>query len=696
MFSPALFLLIAALFPFAGFLVLAFIGKRLGAPLAGWVGTAFVIASFASTLVAMIQWYEGKPGQEPWGMGVFPMLRTTAWIPAGNAWGANPQGNSGFLDIGVYVDSLTIALFATVTLVAAIVHIFAIGFMRHEEHFARFFACLNLATFSMLGLAIAGTLLQLLIFWQIIGLCTALLIGYAFDKPPSFNAALRTYIVQLVGDCGLLVGVGILFCKVGNLSLPTLWTTLGDAAGGHAVTLAGGQVLSTTLLTLTGICLVFGAIARSAQFPLHVWISDAGGAPIPASALICTTTTAMAGIFLMGRLYPILTPDARLFIAIIGLVTLTMAALIALAQDDLPRMLVWTAVSQFGFMMLGIGVGSWIGGLFHLITAAFSLALLFLAAGSVIAAAGREQRLSRLGGLWRRLPVTAGAFAVAVLAITGAHFLSERYSQSILTDAAAFASYATRSGRAWGYWLFFALPTGIVCLTAFYLARCWMLLFAGKPRGPMLYEQAREMPILWGPILALAVPALIAGMAMNVRELLASSIVETRAFCNDLLAPVAPSLAAPPSTASARPGKFTAFDQTWPLARRQSADKVEEGPEASLPVSSPAADAHERGHRTAPWWVLAAWVIGILLGAAAYRPGFSRLDRILRRTPLRYANAWLSDGMYFDELYYWTLGRAVQGLSLVCYALDRHLISAMVDGLSRMMSRMRERMLLKK
>lgn len=687
--SPALLLIIAVLLPLLGFLVLLSIGKRLEAPLAGWVGTSFIVGSFACTLMAMVKWYEGIRGHDSWGLGDRPILRTIPWIPAGNGM---QQNHPGFLDLGVYVDSLTIAIFATVTLVAAIIHIFSIGFMRHEAHFSRLFAFLGLACFAMLGLVIGGTLLQLLIFWQLVGLASALLVGISLSQPRPLNAAIRTFVFHLVGDCGFLIGFGILYCKLGNATLPFLWMTLGDAASGHAVVLPGGGTFSTTLLTLTGICLFFGAIAKSAQFPLHTWIADAGAAPIPAGAMICTATTTLAGVYFLGRLFPILTPDARLFIAIIGLVTLTMAALIALAQDELPRMLVWTAVSQFGFMILAMGVGSWVGGLFHMMTAAFTLALLFLAAGSVAAAANREQRISQLGGLWRKLPVTAAAFAVGVLAITGAHMLSrylgQYHGQSIIAaDTAAFASYATHfGGRAWGYWIFFALPAGVVFLTGFYLTRCWFLVFLGEPRGAEFDKQARDLPALWGPLLALLVPTVIAGYAMNIPQLLRWCMVETQTLYTDL----------PPSTSPAQPTRFTAFQQAWPAIRATTADpEIAEPADGAIAAASPAAKAHESGAALAQVWVW-AWLAGIALGAGVYRNGSSRLDRLVRRPPLAWAHHWLCNGMYFDELYYWTFVRLLVGLAVVCHALDRFVLGAAVDGIARLVLRLRYRMASKK
>src|SRR5581483_4972627 len=372
-------------------------------------------------------------------------------------------------------------MFNMVTLVSALVHLFSVSYMREDSRFPRYFTYLGLFGFSMLALVLGGTALQLLMFWELVGLCSYLLIGFWFEKPAANNAAIKAFVVNRLGDVGFLVGLGILFYHLGNVTLPQLWITLGDAGAGHAIALPGGGTFTPSLLTLMGIGLFCGAIGKSAQFPLHVWLPDAMEGPTPVSALIHAATMVAAGVYLLARIFPILTPDAKLFIAIIGVTTLTMAALIAVAQSDIKRVLAFSTISQLGYMILAMGIGSWVGGLFHLITHSFFKALLFLGAGSVIHAAGHELEMPQFGGLARKLPVTAAAFGVAVLAIAGVGFgdvgFAGFYSKDmIVKHAGAFAALATRQEhRSALYWAFFILPTAVAYLTAFYMMRCWML-----------------------------------------------------------------------------------------------------------------------------------------------------------------------------------------------------------------------------
>src|SRR5690606_20468941 len=286
--------------------------------------------------------------------------------------------------------------------------------------------------------------------------CSYLLIGFWYEKKSASNAAIKAFVVNRVGDFGFLIGFGILFYHLGNVTLPNMWVLLGNAGTGQAITLPGGVVFSAGLLTIMGIGLFFGAIGKSAQFPLHVWLPDAMEGPTPMSALIHAATMVAAGVYLVGRIFPVLTPDAKLFIAIIGATTLTMAALIAIAQTDIKKVLAYSTLSQLGYMILAMGIGSWVGGLFHLITHAFFKALLFLGSGSVIHAAHHEQELPQYGGLIRKIPVTAITFLVGVLAIAGTPLLSAYFSKDlILAHAAASALLADHGGRSPMYWLLF-------------------------------------------------------------------------------------------------------------------------------------------------------------------------------------------------------------------------------------------------
>ena len=546
---PAALLLTAALLPLASFALLISIGRRIGNPLAGYVATALVGGSFVCSILAMISWYP-YTAAHAWGYGLTPIVLTAHWLPTGSGW----------LDVGIFVDSVTIALFATVTLVATLVHIFSIGYMRTDGRYPRFFALLGLFCFAMLGLLLGGTLLHILIFWEGVGACSYLLIGFWYEKPQAANAAIKAFVVNRIADIGLLVGIGILLWHVGNLTLPALWATLGHAGGGGPIALADHTTFSAGWLTVAGLGLFCGAIGKSAQFPLHIWLADAMEGPTPVSALIHAATMVAAGVYLLARAFPILTPDAKLAIAIVGAVTLTVGALIALAQTDIKRVLAFSTMSQLGYMVLAIGVGSYVGALFHLVTHAFFKALLFLGAGSVIRAARHEQELPQYGGLGRKIPVTAVTFAVGGLALAGVGFgrfgLGGYFSKDlILSQAGAFASLAVKDGHSRAYYLLFALPAAVAYLTPFYMTRCWTLAFWGRPRNLRLHAGAREHPVMWVPLIVLAILTLISGRLMNVQEMLNGAVLEDTNYCRQINAAFDGFATAWPATADPSPAE---------------------------------------------------------------------------------------------------------------------------------------------
>src|SRR3954463_11366275 len=268
---PATLLILATLLPLASFGVLVFVGRRMGTPLAGWFATAAIGGSFICSVLAMGYWYRGgqmvttgaaaaAAEQVTWGYNVRPIDVPMKWVPIGtssvpNSPGASGlgQSNPGWLDVGVYVDSLTITMFAMITLVATLVHVFSIGYMREDKRYPRFFTYLGLFCFSMLGLVLGGTVLQLFIFWELVGLCSYLLIGFWYEKKSASNAAIKAFVVNRVGDFGFLIGFGILFYHLGNVSLPQMWVALGDAGQGGAIHLPDGTVFGAGLLTIMGI-----------------------------------------------------------------------------------------------------------------------------------------------------------------------------------------------------------------------------------------------------------------------------------------------------------------------------------------------------------------------------------------------------------------------------------------------------------
>lgn len=660
--TPALLLLIATLLPLASFLLLTFVGRRMGFPLAGVVGTAAIAASFVCSTAATYSWSEGGNFKgKLWGMEKAPINLTYPWLPIGRPEASNglEQDTPGFLDLGIYVDSLTIVMFAMVTGVATLIHIFSIGYMREDPRFARFFTYLGLFCFSMLGLVLGGTLMQLFVFWELVGLCSYLLIGFWYEKKSASDAAIKAFITNRVGDFGFLIGLGFLVYFLGNVTLPDLWVLLSSAGQGGDVLRDGQVLIGSTMMTIIGVGLFCGAVGKSAQFPLHVWLPDAMEGPTPVSALIHAATMVAAGVYLVGRIFPILTPDAKLVIAIIGGITLTMAALIAVVQSDIKKVLAYSTLSQLGYMMLAIGIGSWVGGLFHLITHAFFKALLFLGSGSVIHAMHHHQELTDYGGLWRKLPWTAATFGIGVLAIAGTPFFAGYYSKDlILTHAAAFSHWGEHTSHL--YWIFFIVPTAVAYITAFYMMRCWMLTFWGKPRNKHAYDHAHETPILWLPLLALAFASILGGSFLKVRETMEFAQLEAQHAYGDL------------------------YKTAWLTPQQIEASAIIQEHEHAAPALLPAsAEAVAHGEHVMHTWVGWAWLIGIGTGFILYFNGYLIANLLMKIPPLRWVHTWLYRRMYIDELYDWVLVMGTRGVAVLCGLFDKHFIDGIVNGVAR-------------
>jgi proton-translocating NADH-quinone oxidoreductase chain L len=589
-----------------------------------------------------------------------PIQLTYHWIPV-----ANEGGKPHFLDVGIYVDSLTIAMFGMITFIATLVHLFSVGYMSEDKRYPRFFTYLGLFCFSMLGLVIGGTTLHLFVFWELVGLCSYLLIGFWYEKKSASNAAIKAFVVNRIGDFGFLIGFGILFYHLGNVTLPDMWSALGAAGAGKDVILSGGGVFTAGLLTVMGIGLFFGAVGKSAQFPLHVWLPDAMEGPTPVSALIHAATMVAAGVYLVGRIFPILTPDAKLFIAIIGCTTLTMAALIAIAQSDIKKVLAYSTLSQLGYMILAMGIGSWVGALFHLITHAFFKALLFLGSGSVIHAAHHEQELPQYGGLIRKIPVTGVTFLIAVFAIAGFGVagwgFSGFYSKDlILANAASFGFLAEHEGRSKYLWILFYLPVAIAYVTPFYMMRCWTLTFWGKPRNQHLYDHAHESPIMWVPLVALAVASIVGGKYLGVREMIEAAQTETSKLV-----------------------KLDAFQFAWP---GEKATPEVEGAEDAVVTAPPAgehvsaiAEIMEHGEHTMHSAIGFAWLIGMGAGFLVYMNGYGVANALMKVPPVRWIHTWLYRKMYFDEFYYAVFLGITMALARLSAWFDKYIVDGLVN-----------------
>ena len=410
--------------------------------------------------------------------------------------------------LGWLLDPLTAFMAVMVTFVGSLIFLFSLGYMKEDRNFTRFFCFLSLFAAAMLGLLVANSLLLLFVCWELVGLASYLLIGFWFHKPAAAAAAKKAFITTRIGDLGLLLGLlwlyhvrGTLLCYDGGAGV----LEQGSLAALAGTTVAGGFALSTVI----GLLIFCGAIGKSGQFPLHVWLPDAMEGPTPVSALIHAATMVAAGVFLVARVYPLMLADQALasvpvhaltVVAGIGAITALLGAAIAVAQHDIKRVLAFSTVSQLGYMMLALGVGSWVAAIFHLLMHAFFKALLFLGAGSVIHAAHHEQDLRRLGGLGPRMQLTFATFAVGTLALAGVPFLfSGFWSKEAILHAAH-------------VWPVSQLPLAVglaaVVLTAFYMTRLVTGIFLGAPRSDAAADAHENSAVMTGPLLMLAACAI--------------------------------------------------------------------------------------------------------------------------------------------------------------------------------------------
>ena len=413
---------------------------------------------------------------------------------------------SGALRLGFLNDPLTAFLCVMVTFVTLLIFIFSTGYMKEDANFKQFFCFLSLFAAAMLGLLIANSLLLLFVCWELVGLASYLLIGFWFHKPAAAAAAKKAFIVTRIGDLGFLLGI---------LWLQDAQGTLLFYDGGHGILESAALANLAHLLpcglaasTAIGLLIFCGAIGKSGQFPLHVWLPDAMEGPTPVSALIHAATMVAAGVFLMARVYPLMAVDQELthvpvhaltVVAFVGAITALMGALIACAQNDIKRILAFSTVSQLGYMMLAIGVGSWVAAIFHLLTHAFFKALLFLGAGSVIHAAHHEQDIRRLGGLRPKMKVTFATFAIGTMALVGVPLLfSGFWSKEAILHAA--------HGWSVSQLPFYVAVLGVV-LTAFYNTRLMAETFFGAPRSPEAGHAHENGPVMTLPLIILAVCA---------------------------------------------------------------------------------------------------------------------------------------------------------------------------------------------
>ncbi|HVU28656.1 MAG TPA: NADH-quinone oxidoreductase subunit L [Verrucomicrobiae bacterium] len=405
---------------------------------------------------------------------------TASWFSIGNL----------NIDFGLKLDALSMMMLFVVTGVGGLIHIYSYSYMDEDPGKSRFFAELSLFTFSMLGIVLANNFIEMFIFWELVGVSSYLLIGFWFEKPSAGDAAKKAFIVNRLGDFGFLLGILMIWGILGSLNFANLQNQISQNSAALG-----------TMATIAGLLIFCGAVGKSAQFPLHVWLPDAMEGPTPVSALIHAATMVAAGVYMLCRVLFLLNADALHVIAYIGGFTSLLAALIAVQQNDIKRIIAYSTLSQLGYMVMAVGLNGPTPAMFHLTTHAFFKALLFLAAGSVIIGMHHEQDIWQMGNLRKKMPVTFWTFLIGALALSGIPPFAGFYSKdSILAQCLEQKNY-----------LLFAVAVFVAGLTAFYTFRLFFVVFSGKEKSDHA-KHAHESPaIMTLPLVALAIFAAIGG-----------------------------------------------------------------------------------------------------------------------------------------------------------------------------------------
>jgi NADH-quinone oxidoreductase subunit L len=477
--------------PMAGFLLTALVGRRLHT-------RAWIIAVPALVLT--------------WAIGMYVVYQTLfvhafgeeglhftlySWVPAG----------SFNIDFNLAVDSLTAVLLIVVTTVGMLVHVYSIGYMARDPGRWRFFAYLNLFMFSMLLLVLADNFMLLFAAWELVGLCSYLLIGFWYNRRSAALAAKKAFIVNRVGDFGFALGIAAVWTTVGTLNFTT--TEAGPGAFQLLPAALQSGAIAPWMMTGIALLLFMGAMGKSAQFPLHVWLPDAMEGPTPVSALIHAATMVNAGVYFVARANPIFVqaPQAMAFVAAIGIFTAILAASIAFTQRDIKRVLAYSTLSQLGYMFAGLGVGAFASAIFHLMTHGFFKGLLFLGSGSVIHAVHEEQDMNRMGGLWRKIPITHWTMLVGSIAIAGIPPLAGFFSKDEILGS------AFKNGFLWVW----AIGIVVAVMTGFYMFRLMGKTFYGESHvdphvAPKVHESPWSMTV---PLILLAIAAAGLGVVLG-------------------------------------------------------------------------------------------------------------------------------------------------------------------------------------
>ena len=473
--------LLILVLPLVAFVILIFAGKRL--PRQGdWVAVSAILVTLILSIVMFVAMLlDYNP--------VFSQESTFTWMDLG----------AFKIELGILVDNITIIMLLVVTLISSCSHIFSLKYMEGDIRYSRYYAYLGLFTFSMNGIVLSNNLISMYMSWELVGLSSYLLIGHWFEKDSAADAGKKAFLTNRVGDIGFFIGIMLLYSSVGSFLFSDVF------AGVEA-----GKITGITL-TFAGVGIFLGAMGKSSQFPLHIWLPDAMEGPTPVSALMHAATMVAAGVYMAVRLFPLFTPDALLVIAYVGGFTAIFAALIAITQNDIKKVLAYSTVSQLGYMILAVGTGVYIAAFFHLLTHAMFKANLFYGSGSVIHAMHHAlhekhdhetdpQDMRNMGGFKSKMPITYWSMLISTLAIAGVPFFSGFLSKdAILAGTLAFAQHQPQH---------FLLPVfgfGAAAITAFYMFRLIFMTFHGEHQMPELVDDIHESPKeMTGPLVLLA------------------------------------------------------------------------------------------------------------------------------------------------------------------------------------------------
>ncbi len=474
--------------PLLGSFISAFFYKRIGDRTCQIITSAFIVTGAILSSIILLETIKTGKVYE------YPIFN---WITSGSLK----------LHWSIYVDSLTAVMLVVVNSVSALVHIYSIGYMSHDPHKPRFMSYLSLFTFMMLSLITADNFLQLFFGWEGVGLASYLLIGFWFKKETANNASMKAFIVNRVGDLGLLIAMFLIFKTFGTLNFSEVFSQAADQSK-NSIKIFGGEY---NLITTICVFLFIGAMGKSAQIFLHTWLPDAMEGPTPVSALIHAATMVTAGVFLVARCSPLFeySQYALNLVAFVGATTAIFAASIAIVQTDIKRIIAYSTCSQLGYMFFAAGMGAYNVAIFHLFTHAFFKALLFLGAGSVIHAFHDEQNIEKMGGVWKKIPLTYALMLIGTLALTGFPLLAGFYSKDAIIESA----YFSKSLFA-GYAFVIGLTTAFI--TSIYSWRLIFKTFHGKYNNTMSFEKVHESgPVMLIPLLLLAVGAIFSGYVFH-------------------------------------------------------------------------------------------------------------------------------------------------------------------------------------